>query len=775
MDNYTFERGTIREIPKDNAKRFLIKKSVYAVSYIVLAIAIEIITFITMGIGVVPTHFGLDIAAMLFFASIVFVIPNSIAELVLVLVFLCIQYILSIVNVCLYAMNGTVFSFDMLNLAYEVTGVMDASFIDWWFVALVGVLYIAAGSGLIVFTVQYRVENIPFARNLIVIMLVMFLIVESCAGLLYSGIVSSFSVDAEEIKDEYGLEIFYDEELLYEDQAFNAKAFREFGTFGYFFVNIGNTISDETYVDEVSYDALDRYFASGEMSNDVYGENIYTGAIDEKNVVLIVIESGEWYGINKEYTPTLYAMAEQGIRATNFHSRDKTNVSEAIGIMGSYPSITELEPAQVLGNSMPYALSNIFVSEGYTTNYFHANDGKFYKRNEVFSSLFGFEYLYFIEDMEMLDGHTEKDDFYDMDKDSNVFKYYIDEFTYSNNGEPFYTQMMTLTTHGRYTDLENYGNYPYETTPEHKGEVSSGEMSEEKKIKFSENCDVNGLEDYYEIIDRFPSTYVSGTNGIDEDYLDENEIYSEMFLLYKRYQAAMMDLDYGVNMLVQDLELSGELDDTVFVFYADHSAYYHQLNFALKGIDSEESYNTDVYKTPFFIWYGGSMDLTVEALSIDGYKSFDFVATVDMESSLRTMEIDKYTTTQDVLPTMLHLMGYSYNLNLYQGVSIFSDEERVFASHESGIFIEDIYFDTIYIYRREGEEWVQYEFETTYIEGGFDGEEYEDIIEFLIDAKNFYIKEAMLDAVVLLDYFAEREIDGYIMENGSTIEYIVKL
>ncbi len=758
-------------------KKMLVKKSIYAGSYIFLAIVIEIITFVTMGIGVVPTHFGLDIAVILIISFIIFILPHSVAQLILVLLMLGLQFVLSIVNISLYSMSGTVFSFGMLNLINEVTGVVDASFLNWWFIAGLGLLYIGSGVGLLVLTAKYRVEKGLYVRNVVIIMLAAFLVVECFAGLMYSGIVQSFSASAE-TEDEYGFDIFYDEDSLYYEQTFRAKAFREFGTFGYFVVNIVNSISSDTYVDDITVDEIDEYFASGEMSSSVYGDNIYTGTISGKNVVLIVIESGEWYVINKEYTPTLYAMAEQGIHATNFHARDKTNVSEALSIMGSYPSITELEPAEVVGNSMTYTLPNIVKEDEYkyTTNYFHINYGEYYSRSSTFGELYGFDNLYFIEDLDKLDGNTNKTGFYDMDKDSEVFRYYADELTYSDGDGPFYTQMMTLTTHGRYTDLVNYGNYPFATTPSAKGEVSTGDMSEEEKAEFSENCDVKGLEDYYALIDSFPSTYVSGTQGVDEDYLEELDVYSDMFLRYKRYQAGMMDLDYGVNMLVQNLKESDELDDTVFVFYADHSAYYHQMNFIMKGIDTSETYNTDVYNVPFFMWYGGSMDLTVDALSLDGYASINFEATEDTDSGLQSGTIDKFTCTLDILPTMLHLMGYSYNMNLYQGVSMFSDVQRVFISHESGIFNDYIFFDTIYIYRKEDEVWVKYDFESTYKSGGFGGEEYEDIINFLIEARDSYAREEMLDAVVLNDYFASRSIsDGYVTQDGTTVKYLEKI
>lgn len=37
-----------------------------------------------------------------------------------------------------------------------------------------------------------------------------------------------------------------------------------------------------------------------------------TGMLDGQNIVLIVIESGEWYGINSEYTPNAVCPGKPG-------------------------------------------------------------------------------------------------------------------------------------------------------------------------------------------------------------------------------------------------------------------------------------------------------------------------------------------------------------------------------------------------------------------------------------------------------------------------------
>lgn len=739
-------------------KRLMIKKSIFALGYLVLAVLIEIITFLFMGIGVVPRYFVLDLAVLLMISTLIFIMPHASAQIVVSLFLIFVQIILSITNEALYSMSGTVFGFNMLNLMNEVTGVIDSSFLNWWFISVMILIFCGAVAAFVCVGVKMKVERKAFRRNCVILTLVALFVVYSVSGTAYTCTVKNLNAYADD-----DMSLFLDESSLYTSQIFPAKAYREFGTFGYYGVNLVNSISATSVADEITMEEIDEYFANGKMSNDVYGDNVYTGAISGKNIVLIVIESGEWYAINKEYTPTLYALAEQGIALTDFYARDKTNHSEAMSIMGSYPTVSKLEPDKIVGNDLAYALPNVLGNDGYTTNYFHANTGSYYNRDEFFEDLYGFDNTYYLEDMPLLKGYASKKNFYDFDKDSQIFDHYYEEFTYSENG-PFYTQLMTLTTHGKYTDLIDYGNYPFTDVPSARGEKSVTYMSGEELEKFSGKCEVKGLEEYYALIDSFPSTYVTGTKGVDEEYLEETGLYSEMFLRYKRFQAGMTDLDFGVNMLVNDLLRDGKLDDTLFVFYADHSAYYNQQNYIMKGVDSAENYNTSVYNVPCFMWYGGSMDMNVSALDIDGYESVDFTATKDTNSGLTSQKIDKFTCTFDILPTLLQLEGYNYNTNLFHGTSIFTDEESLFVSHESGIFTRDVYFSTINIYERQDGEWTCYDFAETYTAGDFD----DAVIEFINSAKNYYKKQSMIEAVLLNDYFASRNI----FSDRSGIKYL---
>ena len=112
-----------------------------------------------MGLGVLPQYFGLDLAVILIIAFIIFVLPHSAVQITVLSLFIFFQILLSIANEALYSMSGMVFSFGMLNLVNEVTGVFDASFLNWWLVAAFLVIFGGSFAGLIVFSCKYTVPK----------------------------------------------------------------------------------------------------------------------------------------------------------------------------------------------------------------------------------------------------------------------------------------------------------------------------------------------------------------------------------------------------------------------------------------------------------------------------------------------------------------------------------------------------------------------------------------------------------------------------------------
>ncbi len=105
------------------------------------------------------------------------------------------------------------------------------------------------------------------------------------------------------------------------------------------------------------------------------------------------------------------------------------------------------------------------------------------------------------------------------------------------------------------------------------------------------------------------------------------------------------ETDLFVSELMEALESSGQLEDTVVVFYADHYNYYMMndaLNMEIKGVDSLNL----LQHTDFFIY---SQDAAPQS-------------------------VEKYTSSIDVLPTLANLFGLDAEYDLLTGDDAFSED-----------------------------------------------------------------------------------------------------
>ena len=678
-----------------------------------MALLIEVIAFNVIGLAVFPTYFWLDIAILFLITAVIFILPSFTMQAIVIMVLLSLQALVSVANESLYNMSGFVFDLNMLNLLYEVGGVFDNDFINLIFLVFLCFLLIAEGA--VLFGMRKFKAGGQFRLQSVVMLLFVFCFASGLSVTTYFVQAETFATAS--VNDE--LYLYKDDANLYDTQFLGAKAYRKFGTFGFYYKNIGNFINDEPIATDENegerYTQLSEFLADGTLSSSLedldlteYGgnANIKTGSLKGQNIVLIVIESGEWYAINSMYTPTLYALANQGIALTQYYARDKTNHSEAISVLGSYPSeLTNSiapsisNPDGLLDHNFAFTLPNILQQDGYATNYFHANSGEFYKRGNTFADLYGFDYQTFKTDMDRIARYDEPADVYHLLRDSDVITQYLSEFTKKDTSDSaFFTMMMTITSHGGYDELIDLGDY-------------SAAMSESEKAEFTEKCSLHGMELYYERIEDFPSSesFIEGTmDYIPEKYDEEGDL-SEIYLRYKRYQATIMDLDVGINRLIHELQSSGELKNTTFVFYSDHSAYYSEQNYAMKGIQKGAQWDTSLYNIPFFFWSGSCMDLSVDTELYTGiqYEGGSYYYDVSHNSageSCGGLKITKFCNSFDILPTLLDLLGYDFNGNLYQGVSVLDAQESVFVSRESGLFNSYIYTDGDYVYLKAVEQ-----------------------------------------------------------------------
>ncbi|MFO7968604.1 MAG: sulfatase-like hydrolase/transferase [Candidatus Izemoplasmatales bacterium] len=364
-----------------------------------------------------------------------------------------------------------------------------------------------------------------------------------------------------------------------------------------------------------------------ELPVEIADKTDYFGLLDGYNVFTIMIESGENYTIHPDLTPNLYQFSNDGLNFPNHYSENKTNVSEVIGINGHYPS-TSFDTRNYIYN-FDYSLPAI-LNEEYETAFFHDNYPVFYQRGDILEMI-GFEDLYFHSQIYPDAKRWEWDG--NLTLDSYTAEAMLDLMFKTD--DPFYYFWTTLSTHGPYNE------------------------GEENKQLF---IDLG----YYDLIEQ---AEISGewTNPL-QDYDEETQ--ERM----KFYQAAMMNFDDALGIIIDELKLRGEYDNTLFVLYGDHSVYYHDFNTMTSSYDdTAEYYEMDIYTSLYTIYN-------------------ETLTNAYLNNGNSSTEIEKFVSPYTVAPTILELLGKEYNENLFLGSTIFSDMEHVFYSNKITTFFTDMVF-----------------------------------------------------------------------------------
>ena len=596
--------------------------------YFVFALLFEVIQFLWMGFGVLPKYFLFDLATMIIGASIIFVIPTNVAKTIVMALLLSVQMVLNITNITLYNVFGDVFSFDMLKLGHEVGGAFSFDFIDFFNAFVnIGLLVLAIISCVIVSKKVVGEQRVNKKAKLAIILAVFFFF--NCFGIsfYYSGTLSLYNPSQDD-----PMYIAKSDAYLYDNLSLKLESYKKFGTFGYYLKLIDNTLHNPNVLDETKIEEAVNVIKQDE---EYKFTSAYSDVLKGDNLIMILMESFDWFAINPVYTPTLYSIAqgtygEDGIGYSfdKFYGRNKTNISEGISFLGNMPKtemLTSYESS--VGLSAPYSLPNLLRSEAeannqtYRASYFHSLWEHYYARNTTYDKL-GFDNFVFVDDIYPED---EIDAFGDWVVDQEFIEQCIDEFI-PTDVDRFYTQFASLSTHGPY----NYDNprfYEY--------------------IEFVED----NFEEYERYIDE-QTTFV----------IPESKSFRTAL---SHYLAGAIDLDRTVNMIIENLKLKGLHDNTTIVLFSDHYSYYDDLSAHMKGNNKDDYSSVETYHIPFLIY----------------------------SAKLGSGHNDNFCSAYDIYPTLCDLLGFAINKSFIQGNSIFSEDiqNSVFVSHLTGIFNDKLY------------------------------------------------------------------------------------
>lgn len=171
-------------------------------------------------------------------------------------------------------------------------------------------------------------------------------------------------------------------------------------------------------------------------------KNECTGMFRGYNYIMITAEGFSPYAVDKDITPTLYKLVNEGFVFNNFY----TPLWWASTIDGEYVACTGLIPKQGVisffesgSNAMPFAFGNQFSKLGYATNAYHNHSYKYYKRHISHPNM-GYDYKGVGNGLEVKKTWPESD--------LEMMELSVPEFI---DDTPFHTYYMTVSGHMNYT------------------------------------------------------------------------------------------------------------------------------------------------------------------------------------------------------------------------------------------------------------------------------------------------------------------------------------
>lgn len=653
--------------PKVNENKFLskvvawMKRNRMFVLYVLFAILIEMASVWTVEGDPFMSRPFLALGVLIAVGSLILFIPNDRARMIVYATLLGLQGAIDIGFIIVYDLTGQYFDYSMLNLRNDAASMIESlpvNFFTFYVSFFLCVVYVVYGLRTTVWkeVLPTKVRSVIFRVTAFVIGFATF------AG----SFVSYYPIRN---VDKY-------KEMV------DGSADSEYSAYGI----VGNLVGEFTgslFKDKSKMPDKDiEKFIYAQDKVSASTEKEYFGIAKDKNVVMVLAESLEYYSFlydsalyghknvlgltneqYKELFPTLHWLYENAVVMNNFHAREKTDISETLSIMGSYPTegyVNYDYSKNTLPTTVPNVLNALYGEENIQVKSYHNGFKTFYNRDAVHPK-FGFENLTDMYDMAeeayneaykyaLNELHKSEKEAEEYAEENARFKNYMNKGERNLDGEMvgykkedmfptnkhFYTYITSITMHGVY-----YGR-------------NSLAREEALLSQAMGNTKPNISSEKFESDEEFMKAVLYH--------------YTTTALEFEESMKIMFDYLNNTN----DERNGGKLiDHTTVVIFADHNAYYHKLTNHVKDIYNFETDNkyTELYNVPFMIY---DKDL-LKAMQDNG----------------QNRVIEKFVCTADIVPTLLDLLGIRYYTNMYYGNSVFSDTQSVLYSRAYGQFISD--------------------------------------------------------------------------------------
>lgn len=284
--------------------------------------------------------------------------------------------------------------------------------------------------------------------------------------------------------------------------------------------------------------AIDDYCSKVTGTN----QNEYTGMLKDYNLIVMCAESFSPAAIDKDLTPNLYKLTQQGIIFNNYYNTfpNTTTDGEYALMQGLYPDSGRSKAVSSLYASrnsyLPFTLGNVFQSQrGVESFGYHNYRGSYYGRNESHPNM-GYTMKFAGDGMTFTTNWPASD--------LEMMEQSVDDYI---GKEPFHAYYMTFS-----------GHYKYDTGT---NEMAKRNWDQVKDLPYSSNA-------------------------------------------IKAYLSCNIEFDKAIGYLMERLEQAGVADRTAIVIAGDHfpyglkdSEYAELIGHDIDGFSK--------YKSTLIFWVGG--------------------------------------------------------------------------------------------------------------------------------------------------------------------------
>ena len=306
-------------------------------------------------------------------------------------------------------------------------------------------------------------------------------------------------------------------------------------------ITVQSAIDNDTWlglIDEETdeeLNTLNKYFISNEAST----TNEYTGLLEGKNVIVIMVESGNDILLNEEYYPNIARLTKNGYTFINNYSPRNvcsTGNNEMSAMISLYSINNNCTANVYQDNTYFESIFNLFKDANYNTNSFHDHYDEYYARDIIHKNM-GSDAYYNAIDLDL----DFKYSYGSWASDEELMENYLEYLRDSDLSKPFMSFITTVTSHQPYNG--------------------------------------SGYGEAY--LDLFP-----------EEYPDE----------LKYYMSKLKVVDNAIGILLEGLDSLNILDDTVIVLFGDHYPYAIEPDTLNLELDYDATLDSNADQVPLIIY-----------------------------------------------------------------------------------------------------------------------------------------------------------------------------